>query len=102
MHEMSKSIFSGKNMKNISECRLSPAEIFTQHANYISFKDYFSLFSALYRATINITSVTYSADIASAGRNIQDLTIVRDLEAALQKLLDTLPGLIRIRIVSLR
>ena len=58
--------------------------------------------SALYRATINITSVTYSAEIAAAGRDIQSLTIVRDLEAALQKLLDTLPGLIRVRIVSLR
>ena len=60
------------------------------------------LFSALYRATINITSVSYSAEIAAAGRNIQDLTIVRDLEAAIQKLLDSLPGLIRVRIVSLR
>ena len=63
---------------------------------------YFFLFSALFRATINITSVTYSAEIAAAGRNIQDLTIVRDLEAAIQKLLDSLPGLIRVRIVSLR
>lgn len=61
------------------------------------------LFSALFRAIINVTSLYYTEEIRAAGRDIGGLAITQQLQAALQSLMtNSLPGVIRIRIVDLQ
>ncbi|XP_060586623.1 basement membrane-specific heparan sulfate proteoglycan core protein-like isoform X4 [Ruditapes philippinarum] len=57
---------------------------------------------ALFRAVINITSLQYTDEIQAAGRDIGGLAITQQLQTALQNLMNTLPGVIRIRIVDLQ
>ncbi|KAL3861185.1 hypothetical protein ACJMK2_007245 [Sinanodonta woodiana] len=58
--------------------------------------------SDLFRATVNFSELLYTPEIANAGRDFMNILIIREIQAAINKLLLTLPGQIQVRIVELR